>query len=321
MTPCPGAPLGAARAPGGVIHGLRFIAPSGPRPLLQGVTGGVIDARGAFIDLSAHRRRGRTLIGAPRDVGEAAETRRGRAIYAGPLQGAFGHILLEGIARLWGAERHPDAALVWAAPAAPVTGFPTAFPPVLAALVRRLGLGNPLLAVSRPTRFDEVIAPAPGYVIDDLFHPEHVRFLERRGAPHRPVAGRRVWLSRALLNARKRAKGRHAAAEDRIARFEADLAAAGWIVAHPQALDLDAQLDLVASAERVAGLEGSALHSIVALSGAERLIVDIFARNQTLTGNFETVARGKRVDQRVHEGDRRTDWDAEMRRMAAALDL
>ena len=88
-------------------------------------------------------------------------------------------------------------------------------------------------------------------------------------------------------------------------RLEAELAAAGWHVVHPETLSLVEQLELLATAGRVAGDEGSAFHLLALLADVQGLRVDIFCRHPDRTveqqnANYQTIAETRSIDQHMH---------------------
>lgn len=212
-------------------------------------------------------------------------------VFGGRLSRHFGHFLLESLAKAWYARQHPELPIAWAVSADRDTG---AYSPWQASVLEVLGITNEPVFVERPTRFAGVVVPDSGYRIKDFFAPEHAAFMAAfPGRPRDPR--RRVWLSRSRVDPGVL----HAP------RLEAELAASGWRVVHPETLSLVEQLELLASAGRVAGDEGSAFHLLALLADVEGLRVDIFCRHPDRTveqqnANYQTIAEARSIDQHMH---------------------
>lgn len=176
----------------------------------------------------------------------------GTYVYGGVLIDQWGHFILETLSRAW----------FWRDCGAPLVLHceRPALAPWQSALLDALGRPRGTIhLIDRPTSFDRLLVPQAGYVISSFFHETQALALGLR--PWRPVAGRRVWISRSRLG--ERALGTFANEE----QVEEALAGAGWVIAHPQQLDVEAQIRLFAEAEHVAGIEGSALHSLLLVHG------------------------------------------------------
>ena len=81
------------------------------------------------------------------------------------------------------------------------------------------------------------------------------------------------------------------------------LADLGWTIVHPQELSIPEQMAQIASAERIAGEQGSALHGIVLLDRPKDLRVDFFVRDPSredglYNRNYDTIAAGKGIRRR-----------------------
>lgn len=254
---------------------------------------GVFDQRGRIVRASLlWRSYGR--MGFPAELRPPTHTEDRDVIYAGHLDTAhFGQFILEGLSRLWFAKAHLELPIVWACPA----GRP---PPVLAPWQRQLlevvGAGNECLFITEPTRFRTVHVPQPGYRIKDLMVAQHAAFLA--AYPSRPRdPGLRLWLSRSGLP--DAFESLHAR------RLDERVAAAGWTVVRPETLPVLEQLELLATATRVAGEEGSAFHLMALLSDVRGLRVDVICRHPDRTveqqnQNYQTIAQARGIDQTLH---------------------
>ena len=255
---------------------------------------GVFDASGSCIPESLLRRtylkEGECTIGRPTDFGPASIHHEGPAIYLGPLIDAYGHFLLESLARAWLAEQHPEIPLVWSC---------RAVRPSLKSwqkdILNLLGIQNPLVCVDVPTRFERLIIPEVGYQVQTYFHPAHANFLAV--VPHEPLPGRKLWLSRSKLDNLQ---------NESILAVESRLVDLGWTIVHPEELSIREQMAHIASAERIAGEQGSALHSIILLAQPKNLRVDFFIRNPNekdgqYNRNYDTIAERKGILQNAIE--------------------
>lgn len=214
-------------------------------------------------------------------------------IFGGHLTDLFGHFVLEGLSRLWFAKDHPDLPIAWVGwasePPQPYLGWQRE-------LLEMLGIRNEAVFLNEPTRFRSVHVPQPGYRIQDWFSDQFVDFLAVY--PARPRDPRlKVWLSRAEL---------HPGLGSVFAyRLDRHVAEAGWTVVRPEGLLIREQLELLATASRVAGEEGSAFHHLALLSDVSGLEVDIIGRRPERSvdeqnQNYATVARARGLRQRFH---------------------
>ena len=250
---------------------------------------GVFDASGACIPESLLRRtymkESESTVGRPTDFGPASTHHEGSAIYLGPLLDNFGHFLLESLARAWLAEQHPETPLVWSrevGKSGPLKSWQKD-------ILDLLGVRNPLICVEAPARFERLIIPDAGYQIQTYFHPAHADFLAT--VPHEPLPGRKLWLSRSKLDTLQ---------NESMPEVESRLADLGWTIVHPEELPIREQLAHIASAERIAAEQGSALHSIIFLARPKNLRVDFFLRNPKekdglYNRNYDTIAERKGI--------------------------
>jgi hypothetical protein len=272
---------------------------------------GVLDASGACIPetlLSRTYSNGKEgRIGRPGDFGPAAASHAGPAIWLGPLLDGYGHFLLESLARAWLAREHPETPLVWSCRAPGASDEPEEEPSEEPAEADRAGAGplrswqrgildllgvrNPIVCLDAPARFERLIVPDIGYQVQGYFHPAHAGFLA--AVPHRPQPGRKLWLSRGKLRQLQNAS---------MPEVERRLADLGWTIVHPERLPVAEQMAHVASAERIAAEQGSALHSVVLLKDPQELRVDFFLRDPTrarYNRNYDTIAAAKGLRQRA----------------------
>jgi hypothetical protein len=176
-------------------------------------------------------------------------------VWLGELHSHYGHFLLEGIARLWYALREGSPTLV-AAPerAHRVPEFRDTF-------LRASGLTGQRLRVPLTTTwFDDVIVPGESMIYrghSSASHGDIPRLVaDRLRGPLRTEDRQPVYLSRQRLHSeRRRAK------EEVV--LERELERAGFAIISPEALLLPDQIAIFEESSLVAGMLGSAFHSVL----------------------------------------------------------
>lgn len=220
-----------------------------------------------------------------------------KAIFAGPLFAAYGHFLLESLARLWAAPSYSECPILWSVQTSDTA--PTLLPWMIEILAL-LKLNNPIKLVSQPIAVRHLIVPAPGYEIQYRFGPTHSKFLAQ--IPWTPESGNKLWLSRAGV------EETYGTGRDEL---EKALIGDGWKIIKPETMSIKAQMDAFQRAERIAGEQGSALHSLILMQSATGMRLDVFARDPRLSGHFinanqETICLRRRIDYRFHRIDEET---------------
>ncbi len=244
-----------------------------------GQKGGAVDSDGAPIPESLLRRSYGVIIDAPDLIPSPEAHLPGTYIFGGLLARHFGHFLLEGCARLWFAESHPDVPIIWS------LGGATDFQQQI---LRIIGVRNQHVFADRPTSVDTLILPEPGYVIHDFCHAEFVRMMGKVTVePH----GKKVWLSRSALPDERASVQQERGIEARLVRD-------GWIAFHPELHSIADQARIIGGASHVAGFAGSAFHTLL-LAETVHGQVTIFARGKRVNRNFDTIADAKRFPQRI----------------------
>lgn len=204
-------------------------------------------------------------------VGDTKHRLEGRYIFGGHFMGHYGHFLLETLSRLWFIKEYPDVPIVWIRiDQNPIQDWHHTF-------FEKLGVTNEFYWVDEQTEIEELIVPDAGYVIASRFWEKQARALELVG-PTKMVPGKRIWLSRSELS-----KG--VVLNEQL--LESILVENGWTIYHPQHHSFDEQLDMLADAEMIAGIEGSAFHSLVLMPHFEGKVV-LFGRVEN--GNYDLIA-------------------------------
>ena len=231
---------------------------------------------------------------------DGIESVPGEVIYVGAFHAAYGHFLLESLARLWWAADHPDLPIVWMASDA-------ATAPTLSDwqrdMLEVLGIHNETVILTRPTRFAVLHVPDAGYKYADWSHPQQIRFLAAHEGPAQEE-GSRLWLSR---DARL---GVGVINRDIIERR---LRSRGWTIVTPELMPLREQLDAMARAHVIAGEEGSTFHTLLLLRDIRGKRFDIFRRHGPEHPSFMTIGDARQVDQHIHSCSRDAVISAEGR--------
>lgn len=209
----------------------------------------------------------------------------GPHLYGGVLFNHFGHFLLESLARAWALQCQPDLPVVWH-----VIG-PQAITRWQTEIFKLLGIDTSrFVLVTEPSEVELLHIPEAGYQIQTWAHPTLIDALARY--PFRtPRPGYKLWLSRSRLS-------EEAGNVSGMEALEVQLEADGWRIVHPQTHPVAHQLEMMADAELVGGLAGSALHTLI-LARDPRCRVALVPRDDTLSHNFLTIAKAKALDQRV----------------------
>ena len=177
----------------------------------------------------------------------------GPALFAGSVDKQFGFVLLNALGRLWALEALPPQTLIVYA------AKPQAKPPsyaVVGAVLRALGLAQPVLITQGPLRLEQVHTAEErfGECRGATGTPSFYDWIDRRwpaAAPPDPED--RIYVSRSGLGP----KAGRFACEDHL---ETLLIAQGYRVYHPQDHDVAHQVATFQSAGRLIFAEGSALH-------------------------------------------------------------
>lgn len=194
--------LRVQQVPGATVHPLEV-----PRqPLGAGQRhGGVTDADGAFVALSATERTNARCLQAPSPAWYAGANPARRdepvacvdadVVFLGAMSAHYGHFLLESLGRLWfflSAENRARYRAVYIADPG-VDQFLDVF--------RFFGLQpENLIRIDRPTRFRSVVVPQQSMRIQDRFHPLYKQTIDRIAAGVPAAGHRKVYFSKEKRN-------------------------------------------------------------------------------------------------------------------------
>lgn len=209
------------------------------------------------------------------------------AVYGGYWFQHFGHFLCESLGRVYHLSKNQNEMIV----------FHTLWPKILSWQEDILGLLSIDLArvrfVTEPTLFTNLRFEEPGFVIGGRAEKAWADSLGVFETSREPE--RKIWLSR-----RNQAKG----SVSNESELETILSDSGWEILCPEDHSITDQLSILASAKVLAGLEGSAFHSLLLLKRVSGKVV-IVKRGSGLGNinrNYESIARIRELDQLVLNG-------------------
>ncbi|WP_020399107.1 glycosyltransferase family 61 protein [Kordiimonas gwangyangensis] len=229
----------------------------------------------------------------PREVGETKHHLKGQYIFAGYLFPHYGHFLLESLSRLWYIKENPDLPILWLG-----VHNQGEFNAMQRELFDLLGVKNPMHIITEQTSVEELFVPHDGYIIHTRYTEPQTKALKVRGACA-PVKGKKVWLSRTKLD-----KG----IVFNEPEFERILELNGWTLYHPQEHSIREQVDMLADAEHIAGIEGSALHTLVLIPEFQGRVT-IMGRADKVNFDYCLIADVLNLKQRIL-GPKRLQWSS-----------
>lgn len=215
---------------------------------------GVYGADGGLLPYCAIRTASWTTISAEQaEPPSDAPLIFGSALFAGSVDKQFGFVLLNALGRLWALEGlPPETVIVYAAkPLSRTPGYA-----VVPAILRGLGLSNPVVVTEGAVRFETLHTAEErfGECHGGTGLPEFYDWIDRRWPPvGKPDPDRKIYVTRSGLGPKA---GRYAC-EDHL---EALLAAEGYQIYRPEAHDVLHQVQTFQAAGKLIFAEGSALH-------------------------------------------------------------
>lgn len=205
----------------------------------------------------------------------------GDAIFAGYLFDHYGHFILESISRIWLAAQHPHIPILWVGA--------HRYKKWQQEILELLNIKNPACFIDLPTKITgKLMIPEVGYLIQTEFKAWHNQFLSVI-TPSSVELGKKAWVSRSKLP-----HGRLINEN----RLEERLQENGWLIYHPQEHSVLEQVKFLSSCEQLAGLAGSAFHSLIFLKALESKIY-LFSRGVPFINNqnYSTIAKVKKFTQ------------------------
>lgn len=264
---------------------------------------GVVRSHGAGFDYvrgTGLRRYSREIIPRPQTHDLVVNQSLSQAIFGGFLFNHFGHFLLESLSRVWielAQEIDDSVPLVW------IAGTGAALSPRrdrsddittwMKEIFRQIGLNREVMIIDNSTGalgVKELLVPQASCELREWIHPDQLRRLGT--TPWRPSrAETKVWLSRTGI-------GTKSGGLVEEVELEHALADCGWTIVRSEDLAVADQVEVLASASHVAGVEGSALHGLVLVGGFGGTI-DIIRRHSN--PNFKVVALAGGWNQRMFD--------------------
>lgn len=209
------------------------------------------------------------------------------AYYAGFKIDHFGHFLLEGIARLYNAKNSGIKDIIWIS-----QNGNEKFSSWQLDILKLLKLDNlNHIVISKPTHIESLDINEPGYIISNKFSMQHSNFLSVYSI--NKSTNRKLWLSRSKVTA----------GWVNESEIEKILEQNGWEIFVPEDYSIEEQLKKILSSEIVAGVEGSAFHTLILAKNPNCKII-IFSRRaqENINGNkvndnYTLISSTKDLDQ------------------------
>lgn len=256
-----------------------------------------IDGRRGLRDINQVR------AASPQEIG-AAPLVPGVTLYAGPYAGHFGHMLAEGMHRLWAAALRPELKQARIAFQAR-EGRETATEPWFAELLALYGITpEQVLFVNAPMRFAELHVPVQGRALGGEMLVDHYDAL----FPIAPIKPERKVAARLYVSRRQHMFSGSYLGESLV---ETLLGRAGYEIVYPETIPLRSMLRKLAGAREIIFCEGSAIHHLE-LTGRLRARIFVIGRRQGTADRFDRVLDAGCEAWTVfeeHHGSVCLDWD------------
>ncbi len=243
---------------------------------------GVLTADGAYQSSGALWRNGRALTTQPPMPQGDLPQRKGTWLWGGVLWMHFGHFLVESTARLWALDHlGKDIDGILFIPKRPRNGdevktFQRDF-------VALMGVDVPVACAAAPEQVERLIVPGQGFGLGSMISGTDAfrQAFARHFAQDVTAEGsEKLYISRSKLPA-----GRGNLIGE--AELEAKLSAEGYTIYHPEKHDIRHQIATYKAAKKVIAAEGSALHMLAMVAGAETDVAMIVRRPSGATRNLE----------------------------------
>lgn len=243
---------------------------------------GVLDSKGTYLGSGALWRNGRALTVAPPMPEGDLPLREGTWLWGGVLWAHFGHFMVESTARLWALEtldQKIDGILF--VPKRPKTGdeiqaFQKEF-------MQLMGTDLPVVSATAPERVERLIVPGQGFGLGTMITGTQPfrDAIAARLAQDVPAEGpNKLYISRSgLPSGRGNLIGE--------TELEANLAAEGYTIYHPEKHDLRSQIATYKAARQVVAAEGSALHLLAMVADPAAQVAIVVRRPSGATRNLE----------------------------------
>lgn len=208
-----------------------------------------------------------------RGISKEKQTNNSPCFLAGIKYDHYGHFLLESLSRLSNYNQELDKPIVWIGGKPELTKFQRE-------LLEILGLNERKhIFISSETFFKDLEVTARGYVIWDHFTTTHSNFLRKvKLDKESEFFNKRVWISRSGFKTYKNEW-----------LIESILSQNDWIIVDPTDLNVLQQAKLFSSAKKIAGIEGSAFHTMVLCEDICKDVTIFSRKDGGLNGNYITI--------------------------------
>lgn len=198
----------------------------------------------------------------------------GKYIYGGQILHQYGHFLLETLSRIWFIKKNPQLPVVWVG-----NGDFTLWEQQIFNI---LNIKNKKLVVKKPSTFEKLIVPLPGFMIPNFFHPEQINSLAVYSSEIQKH--KCIYLSRSNISSR-------CINEDEIENI---LSHNGFEIVFPEKISVEEQLNKICSSNIVFAIEGSALHNIVLAKNNIKTTFIVLPRHMSPTYQLIADCKGIR---------------------------
>lgn len=243
---------------------------------------GVLTAQGQYQANGALWRNGRSLTTPPDMPKGDLPLRKGTWLWGGVLWMHFGHFLVESMARLWALD-HLDRKIdgILFIPKRPKNGDEVAG--FQSKLIEMMGVDVPVVCAATPERVERLIVPGQGFGLGTMIQgtPEFRAAMANRFGKEIAAEGpKKLYVSRSKLPA-----GRGNLIGE--AELEANLAAEGYTIYHPEKHDIAHQIASYKAASHIIAAEGSSLHMVAMVCDSKTDVAIVVRRPSGATRNLE----------------------------------
>lgn len=220
-----------------------------------------------------------TVRGTAAEPQPAEASLQGTSLWAGCLFGHFGHFLLESMACLHAIRQCPKLPLVF-------VNANDGFNLWHRNFFDFLRIKNPVQIISQPTTVSVLLVPEaksmldPPYMADEQLEAYILYHSKSKNLPQK------IWLSRS---------GYPSEGVIEELKIEEQIAKSGWTIVKPEKIPLVQQATYLASADQVAGFEGSAFYSVLFSQNISGKFF-VFSRRGSIPVMLEYVLQRKKVD-------------------------
>lgn len=217
----------------------------------------------------------------------------GTYIFGGYTFIQYGHFITETTSRLWMCKYMPDIPVIFidAYPGSKISTW------WKQQILEILNISNIVIIPFNLLEYEiysisKLIVPTPGLILDTIAHKEH---LDNIGVfESNKEKSIKLWMSR---------KNFRSNSIENVQIIEQKLEDNGWIICDLEKLTIRQQLELISSAKRIAGFEGSSFHNLIFVN-SKSLVgtkIDIFERGRRIPPMFDIINKQKELDASIHK--------------------